>query len=269
MANQTIAVITDFGSKSHYPGIMKGVIHTICPDSTVIDITHDIQPFNILQAMYVLENSLEYFPSPTIFLCVVDPGVGSERRPIIAVGERHYYVCPDNGIISKVISSDEIDRVIEINEDHYFLDRQCETFHGRDVFAPSAAWLAKYLDANRFGDEIEDYVTRDLPKIKIVADRTLKLQVLFKDPFGNLVTQFERDFMTRARERFPGQTVKLKVNETLINGIRQHYSDGVEVGDPVAYFGSMDLLEIGVREGNAAEKLNVQPGDSITVYLGE
>jgi len=269
MIKPPIALLTDFGSGSHHVGMMKGVIHSIYPDAQIVDLTHDILPFNIIHASYVLNSAVTYFPSPTVFLAVVDPGVGSHRRPIIAVGEKHYYVCPDNGLISKVVDSDMISEVIHIDEDHYFLKDVCGTFHARDVFAPCAGWLAKQLGASRFGEPIEDYVTLNYPKIKVIAERTLEIPILYIDHFGNLVTSFELEFMTRARERFPGNTFMVKIGETMINGLSTHYFDAEKPGDPVAYFGSLNLLEIGLRQAGAADHFNVRPGDTITVYLGE
>jgi len=269
MKTPIIAMMTDFGADSHHSGVMKGVIHNILPDVRIVDITHGIEPFNIIQAMYTLDSVISYFPSPTVFLCVVDPGVGSARRPILAVGEKHYYIAPDNGVISRIMKSDEVSRVMHIDETHYFLKNDCQTFHGRDIFAPCAAWFANQLGTDSFGEEIEDYVIINPPKIKIPSDRTLNIPILFVDHFGNLVTNFEPSFMSKARKRFPGKSIKIMAGETLITEIKTHYSEVDNIGDPLAYFGSMNLLEIAVREGNASQKLKLKAGDIISIHLGE
>lgn len=269
MIKPPIAILSDFGAGSHHVGMMKGVILKVNPEAQILDVSHDILPFNVIQASYMLNSAIHYFPSPTIFLAVVDPGVGSARRPIIAVGEQHYYVCPDNGIISKVIESDSITEVFHIEEEHYFMPNICATFHGRDVFAPCAAWLSKQLGAGRFGDAIEDYMTLSYPKIKVIAERTLSIPIMYIDHFGNMVTSFDLEYLQRARERFPGDTLMVKVGETMIKSLSSHYFDAAQPGDPVTYFGSLNLLEVGLREANAAEHFGMKPGDTISVYLGE
>ncbi|MGB3977325.1 MAG: SAM-dependent chlorinase/fluorinase [bacterium] len=269
MLKPPIALITDFGPGSYHVGAMKGVINSIHPDAVVIDVTHDIAPFNIIEAMYVLDSVFSYFPAPTIFLVVVDPGVGSSRRPLLATGEKAYYICPDNGILSRVLKSDSISRVIHIEEEHYMLPDRSHTFEGRDVFAPCAAWLSKTFNADNFGDPIDDYLVMEPPKVRITADRTFEATVLFTDRFGNLVTNFEKDFLVHAREKYPGNSVKLMLGSHTIPTLSNCYSDVQNPGDLVAYFGGMNLLEIGMRESNARENLNVKPGDTVTINLGE
>lgn len=269
MINPSIGLITDFGPGSHHVGVMKGVIQKINPNTHVIDITHDIAPFNILEAMYVLDAVQPYFPTPTIFVIVVDPGVGSERRPILAVGDNHYYICPDNGLITRILESDSVSKVIHIEEEHYMLPNPGFTFHGRDVLAPCAAWLAKTLGSDHFGDPIEDYKILEKPKLKIVAERTLEVPILFTDRFGNLITSFELSFLEKAREKFPGQTIEITAGSTVIKGLNKFYAEAPKCGDPIAYFGSMNLLEIGLRESNAAENLKLRAGDCITLRMGE
>jgi S-adenosyl-L-methionine hydrolase (adenosine-forming) len=269
MLKATVALITDFGADSYHTGVMKGVIHKINPTCDVIDVTHDISPFNVIEAMYVLDAVFRYFPAPTIFTVVVDPGVGSERRPVIGIGENCYYICPDNGVFSRVLRSDSFSKVIHIKEEHYMLKNKSHTFHGRDVFAPCAAWLSKVLSADNFGNPIDDYMVIDSPKIRIIQERTLEADILFTDHFGNLVTNFEADFLSKARSKFPGNTIQIKAGEQIISGISNCYSDVPSAGDYVAYFGSMNLLEIGSRERNAKERLGLKTGDSITIYFGD
>lgn len=269
MLKPPIAMITDFGPGSYHVGAMKGVINSIHPEAVIIDVTHDIAPFNIIEAMYVLDSVYPYFPAPTIFLVVVDPGVGTTRKPLLATGENAYYICPDNGVLSRVMKSDLITKVIHIEEEHYMLPNRSHTFEGRDVFAPCAAWLAKTFNADNFGDPIDDYVELETPKVRITSDRTLEATILFTDRFGNLVTNFERDFLVHARERFPGKNIKFQLGSFSIPALSNCYSDVPNPGDLVAYFGGMNLLEIGARESNAEENLKLKPGDTVTIHLGE
>ena len=260
-----ITLTTDFGNNNHLVGAMKGVIMTINPDARVIDITHNIPPFDILQAAYVIEAAAQYFPPPTIHVVVVDPGVGSIRKPLLAVGEQHYYVLPDNGLVSRVLKSDNIRQVYEVTEDHYSLKTKCQTFHGRDLFVPIGAWLSKYFDASLFGELIENYVTLDLPKPAIIQERVVKCQVLFYDRFGNIITNFERSVFEQAFKQFKAKSVKIRVGDAVISGLSTHFGEVPNVNDAVSYFGSMELLEIGVREGNAEKILNIKVGDPVYV----
>ncbi len=269
MPKPIISLITDFGQNQHFVGEMKGVILKINPDARIIDLTHNIPPFDIVTASYILQNAIHYLPVPTIIVVVVDPGVGSARRPILAVGERHYYICPDNGVISRVIKEDNISHVYHVNMEHYMLKRRCETFHGRDVFAPVSAYLSKYFNAPIFGDLIDDYVTIDFKRPAIVGERTIKCDVIQIDHFGNLVTNLDRSMFEIAAKRFGNNKIRLKIGDTIINGLKSHYFDVPNKNDPLALFGSLDLLEISVREGNAADHLHVACGDVVYIQFSK
>lgn len=269
MLKATIALITDFGAGSYHAGVLRGVIQKINPECDVIDVTHEISPFNVVEAMYILESASGYFPVPTIFAVIVDPGVGTNRRPLIGIGENNYYVCPDNGVFSRVLKSDSFSKVVHIQEEHYMLKNKSHTFHGRDVFAPCAAWLSKIMSAENFGEAIDDYLVLESPKIRIVQARTLEATILFADHFGNLVTNFELDYLMKARQKYPGNTIRINAGNRMINSISSCYYDVPNPGDSVAYFGSMNLLEIGLRESNAQNILGLNPGDVVTLYFGE
>ncbi len=264
-----ITLITDFGNKNHYVGAMKGVIKSINPNVCIIDITHEIPPFDILQASYVLQTIIDPFPSATIHVVVVDPEVGSSRRPIIAVGDKHYYVMPDNGIITGIHRMDNVHEVRAVEGSHYMLPRICETFHGRDIFAPIAAWLSKSMDSERFGDVIHDYKLLELPKSTITGDRTMRFHVLFSDHFGNIITNLDRNLFEELREQFPGGKITIRIGQTLIEGIKTHYHQVPNPGDALALFGSMDLLEIAVREGSAEQFIGAKRGDPVIMQFGE
>lgn len=158
--NPIITLTTDFGYRDPFVGIMKGVILNINPSATIIDITHDISPQNILEAALSIEMSFELFPHKTIHVVVVDPGVGSTRRPIFVITDRYYFIGPDNGVFSRIYKlQHETLEVMNIKAEHYFMPQRSATFHGRDIFAPAASWLSRGIDISKFGEPINDYVT--------------------------------------------------------------------------------------------------------------
>src|SRR4030043_902730 len=190
-----ITLTTDFGNRDPFVGIMKGVILNINPSASVIDITHGIGPQKIMEAAFAIEMSFESFPSKTIHVVVVDPGVGSVRRPILVVTDYHYFVGPDNGVFSQIFNLTESLKVIHITAEHYFMSQRSSTFHGRDIFAPVAAWLSRGIDVSKFGDTITDYVKIPLPAPTITAQHTLEGEVVYIDSFGNAMTNIKTPHM--------------------------------------------------------------------------
>ena len=189
-----ITLITDFGSSDPFFGIMKGVILTICPSARIEDITHDIAPQNIYQANFVIQSSYHYFPKGTIHVCVVDPGVGSCRKPILIQTENYLFAGPDNGIFTGIIEKENIINVIELTEKKYWLKNVSQTFHGRDIFSPVAAHLAKGENSLNLGKKIN---TENLTRLNI--SRPIKKKdgytgtVQFIDHFGNIITNIPND----------------------------------------------------------------------------
>ncbi len=183
-----ITLTTDFGLNDHFVGAMKGVMLQTAPDAQIVDISHAVQPFDILDGALTISQAYSYFPSGTVHVVIVDPGVGTARRPIILTGDRHLFVAPDNGVLSLIYDREERTSVRHVTAEHYFLQPRSNTFHGRDIFAPVAASLARGVEANRFGDEITDYVRFAAPRPKPVDERTLRGIVLKVDRFGNLIT---------------------------------------------------------------------------------
>ncbi len=191
MPNRPIVTLTtDFGLNDHFVGTMKGVILNIAPDAEIIDITHAVQPFDVLDGALAIAQSYSYYPSATIHVVVVDPGVGTARRPILLSTEKYYFVAPDNGVLSMVCNREERVKVRHITMEHYFMQPVSNTFHGRDVFAPVAGWLAKGVDGEKFGEEVTEYVRFNTPRPKPVDARTFRGVVLKVDRFGNLITNF-------------------------------------------------------------------------------
>src|SRR5215207_9570107 len=193
-----IALLSDFGTSDHYVGMMKGVIIGICPDATLVDITHDIAPHDVMDGALELAASCKFFPAGTIFLAVVDPGVGSSRRGIAAEIGDYRFICPDNGLLSAVVRDVPPKKVVELTERRYARPTVSRTFEGRDRFAPAAAWLGKGIQLTAMGRNVSDYTKLDLPQ-PVVARRPgpsgpgsnveeMSGEVLRVDRFGNLVT---------------------------------------------------------------------------------
>src|SRR3989338_4894208 len=166
MARPIVTLTTDFGEQDYYVGAMKGVILDVCPDTEVIDLCHNVLPYDILDAAFTIAQSYRWFPLRTVHLVVVDPGVGTQRRPILVSGDRHFFIGPDNGIFSFIYPEQEKLTVWHITGDHYFHQPVSNTFHARDVFAAVAGWLAKGVEPRQFGDEIEDYTKLTIPTPK-------------------------------------------------------------------------------------------------------
>jgi S-adenosylmethionine hydrolase len=255
-----IALLSDFGTRDHYAGTMKGVVIGICPDVTIVDITHDIAPHDMLGGALQLAASYRFFPAGTIFLAIVDPGVGSARRGIAAEAGDYRFVAPDNGVLTAVLRELPPKRVVELTERRYARPTVSRTFEGRDRFAPAAAWLAKGIQLSALGRTVTTYHQLDLPVAEI-GDTLLTGVVLLVDRFGNLVSNVER----RAFEAFTrSQPVSLRVGGRPIAGVVATYAD-MRAGEVCALFGSTDHLEFAVNGGSAAETLGVGRGASVEI----
>src|SRR6267143_568489 len=191
MPRPVIALLTDFGVRDHYAATMKGVILGICPDVTLVDISHDVPPHDVLAGALELAASYQYFPAGTIFLVVVDPGVGSARRGIAADAGDYKFVAPDNGVLSLVVEGHPPKRVVELSERRYARPTVSRTFEGRDRFAPAAAWLAKGIDLAALGRPASGLSRLEIPQPEASAEAVVG-QVLRIDRFGNLITNIDR-----------------------------------------------------------------------------
>src|SRR5215510_1752342 len=198
MARPVIALLTDFGTRDHYAGTMKGVALGICPDATLVDITHDVPPHDVLAGALELAAAYRYFPVGTIFLTVVDPGVGSARRGIAAEAGEYRFVAPDNGVLTATLDEHPPKRVVELTERKYARPTVSRTFEGRDRFAPAAAWLAKGIELTAMGRPASSWQLLDVPAPKM-ADSVLEGQVVRVDRFGNLVSNIDRRLFDQFR----------------------------------------------------------------------
>jgi hypothetical protein len=257
-----IVLLTDYGNSDGYAGILKGVIARISPPCPVIDLTHEIAPFDIIQGGFVLYQSYRYFPRQTIFVAVVDPGVGGERKPLLIQTENYYFIGPDNGLFTLVLHTEKIERIVHLTNQKYFLKSPSSTFHGRDIFASVAAHLANGTVLENFGEEIETY--QRLPEFSPrLSRKEIVGTVISVDRFGNVVTNLTRVLLA---ERFLDLEFSLKVGKRLVKEIKTHYAEGPPK-KPFLLFGSSNLLEISVNQGSAAEVLGIQRGDEVKIKL--
>jgi len=265
LANPVVTLTTDFGLNDHFVGTIKGVILNIAPEAEVVDICHSVQAFDVLDGALAIAQAYPYFPVGTIHVVVVDPGVGTARRPIILSTEREYFVAPDNGVLSMIYEREERIRVRHVTGEHYFLQPVSQTFHARDVFAPVAGWLAKGVDSGKFGEEISDFVRFQAPKPKAVDGNTLRGVVLKVDRFGNLVTNFMPQDVPALFKPTP-PAFKIVVGKREITEIHTTYSEG-SPNEVFAILGSMGYLEIASNRAAAAQAIGVGKGSEVTIVL--
>lgn len=257
----TIALLSDFGTRDHYAGVMKGVALSICPDAVLVDISHDLPVHDIPFAARELAATYKYFPSGTIFLVVVDPGVGSARRGIAAdVGEWRF-VAPDNGVLTGVFQEAPPKKVVELTERRYARPTVSRTFEGRDRFAPAAAWLAKGIQLPALGRAISDYVQVDLSQA-VLEGNEVRGTVVRIDRFGNVVTNIER----RLCEKLTGSEggLDISMGDRTISRVVSTFSE-IAVGEVCGLFGSTDHLELAAQAASAADVIGVSVGAPVSV----
>jgi len=253
-----IALTTDFGTVDPWVGVMKGVLATRAPEARVVDLTHGIPPQNVLAGALVLRYALPYFPPGTIHVAVIDPGVGSERRPICVETPREILVGPDNGLLSLAATAPPA-RAYHLKEGRFFPSPRSATFHGRDVFAPVAAALAMGTRPSELGPEIRDMRVLRVPEPRREAG-AIRGEVIYVDHFGNLITNVPQSLLAN----FPAEPTSISIRGTRVAGIAPSYA-AVSPGQPVAVVNSWNHLEIAVRDGSAAASLGAGVGDDVIV----
>ena len=266
MAHRSIVTLTtDFGVTDHFVGTIKGVILEINPEAEIVDISHSVQAFDVLDGALAIAQVYSYFPAGTVHLVVVDPGVGTARRPIIASSERHHFVAPDNGVLSLMYGREERVHVRHVSAQHYFLQPVSNTFHGRDIFAPVAAYLSKGVDSEKFGEEITDYVRFNAPKPKAVDQQTLRGVVLKADRFGNLITNITPQDAPMLFGDNPSG-FKIVVGKQEISEIKHSYAEG-EPGKVFGILNSMGYLEIAANRAPAVQIVGSGKGTEVNIIL--
>jgi hypothetical protein len=258
-----VTITTDFGIIDPYVGVMKGVMLCIEPGLTIVDITNEIEPQNIMQAAYAVSASFEYFPKGTAHLCVVDPGVGSERRPIIVEAGGYYFVGPDNGVFTEALRKHSGAVARQITNAEKFLPRVSSTFHGRDIFAPVAARLARGELAESFGPVIDSINMLDLPWETRPAPNALVGEVIYIDRFGNVVTNLTRSLVKRVLAEVGGEGVMILIGDDIVEDIQPHYSAAYDEDGLYALYGSWDTVELFVKNGDAAMLYGIEVGDDV------
>jgi S-adenosyl-L-methionine hydrolase (adenosine-forming) len=255
MSRPLIALLSDFGTTDHYVGTMKGVVLGICPEATLVDITHDIPPHDVRSAARQLAATYKYFPPGTVFLVVVDPGVGSARRGLAVETADHRFIAPDNGVLSAVLDETPARKVVELTERKFARPTISRTFEGRDRFAPAAAWLARGAAITTMGRSVTAPVRLVWPAAVEHGDG-LSGEVELVDRFGNLVTNLPREAVERLVR---GGPIDLAVGGHPVPSLVTTYAD-VPAGMLCALFGSSDRLEIAVSSGSAAAALALGVG---------
>jgi S-adenosyl-L-methionine hydrolase (adenosine-forming) len=254
-----ITLTTDFGYRDSFVGVMKGVILGINAAARIIDLTHDIPPQDIRCAALMLRHAVPYFPDGTIHIAVGDPGVGSERRPLLIQSENRYLIGPDNGVLSLAFRQENPDCAVCLSNPKYHLKPTSATFHGRDVFSPVAAYLTLGMPPAAFGDRVDEFVRLSLPTASKSAG-TLEGEIVYIDRFGNLFTNIEeRDLAGVDRDQ-----VTISLGAVSMHGIGNSYSAARE-GDYVAVINSWGALEIAVYRGSAQQRAQARLGDKVRV----
>lgn len=260
MSRPLLALLSDFGLRDHYVGSMKAAALCVCPDATLVDITHDVAPHDVLEGALQLAAAYRYFPPGTVFVAIVDPGVGSARRGIAAEAGDYKFVAPDNGLLSAVFLDVPPKRVVELTERRYFRPTVSRTFEGRDRFAPAGAWLLKGIDLTALGRPVANPVLLDLPRPEVTGDVLLG-RILRADRFGNLLTNIDR----KTFERFvAGHSFSLQAGDRPIGRLVATYAD-IPGEDVCALFGSADTLELAARSERASDRLGLGAGAVVTV----
>ena len=263
MARPVIALLTDFGSRDHYAGTMKGVALGICPDATLVDITHDLPPHDVLAGALELAACYRYFPAGTIFLAVVDPGVGSARRGIAAEAGEYKFVAPDNGVLGLVFEDAAPRKIVELTERRYARPTVSRTFEGRDRFAPAAAWIAKGIELSALGRPAGSLQRLEWPRPQVEADH-IAGEVLRVDRFGNLITNVDRRTFDRFAATDAKGTIEIQIGEHQVGRMVSTYADA-EAGELCALFGSSEHLEFAANGASAAATLDLGRGAPVRI----
>ncbi|MEM3769800.1 MAG: SAM-dependent chlorinase/fluorinase [Candidatus Bathyarchaeia archaeon] len=257
-----ITLTTDFGLADPYVAEIKAVILGINPSVEVVDISHQIEKFNIRMGAYVLASAAPYFPKGTIHIAVIDPGVGTKRKPILIETEISFFIGPDNGVLALAAEKQGIRHIYEITNPKYMLPKVSTTFHGRDIFAPAAAYLSKGVSPSEFGPEIHEIVKPQFAKI-FRKGSTLVGEIIHVDNFGNIITNFTTRELESLRTR---ESLNIKIGKTTYRlKLCKAYAE-VSAKKPLAIIGSHDFLEISVNQGNAAETFKAKAGDKVILY---
>ncbi len=254
-----ITLTTDFGIRDAFVGVLKGVILSINPDARIVDITHGIPQGDLDAASFALDQAYAFFPPGTIHVVIVDPGVGTQRRILLAQADGHFFIAPDNSVLKLLFNQQPDAHVISITNNDYFLPQASQTFHGRDIFAPVAAHLSCGVNAEAFGVTISDYLRGEIA-LPQKFDKRIRGQIVYIDHFGNCISNISKNDFDEDR------LFEINIKHFQFEHLSRSYAEH-QVAEPLAIISSHDYLEIAVRDGNAAQFLNIRKGEPIEVVL--
>ncbi len=260
MGKSCIALLTDFGTKDYFVASLKGVILSINPECAIVDISHEVPEYDLTAAAFVLWACYRFFPGGTIFLTVVDPGVGSERRILLARSQRYYFIAPDNGVLSLVFKQEDPE-IMELNGREHLLTDRRSSFEGRDKMAPLAAWLSLGVSPVELGRPAGNPVRLELPEPQL-RNQEIQGQIVYRDRFGNLITNLSQELISRFLTRNRGANLILLAGKKKISEMAASYSSSGS-DRPFFLINSLGLLEIAVYRKPAFEVLGLEPGDPV------
>lgn len=259
-----IALLTDFGYGDGAVASMKGVIKGINPDVDLVDISHDIASFSIREGAFILNRCYRYFPQGTIFLNVVDPGVGSNRMPILLQTNDYYFISPDNGLLTYIINQTDSWKAYSLSNPKFQLSSISNTFHGRDIFAPASAYLSLGFEPQTFGDRLSNLITFEIQSVQLLNENSIQGEIIFVDHFGNAVSNILKEDYN---SYFENQYYQIWINNINIDDkfrLVKYYSKANK-NEFILYFGSMNFLEMGLSQGSLQDKLKIQLEDKIRI----
>jgi len=263
-----ITLLTDFGSRDEYVGLMKGIILSINPSATIVDITHQIDRQDIVQAAYAIQAAYRYFPAGSVHLLVVDPGVGTQRALLALEMEKQYFVAPDNGALTLLFNQNNTTSLVRLTNSDFFLDTVSRTFHGRDIIAPVGAHISQGVDLHQLGADITPANAVWLENIHPRISDTGEIvgSVVAVDHFGNLISNIDYQMLTRLAQTAPENKLRIRIGSHTLDGLSQTYENGAG-NTALGLIGSRGFLEVAVNKGNAARILKAGKGDPVRVKI--
>lgn len=259
-----ITLLSDFGLRDSYVAEMKAVILSISPNAHIVDISHEVRKFDVRMGAFLLARAAPFFPKGTVHVAIVDPGVGTERRPIIVETERSFYVGPDNGLLMLSAQRENVRHVYVVENRKYMLKSISRTFHGRDIFAPAAAYLTRGVPPSEMGSEIFDPIMPSFARPKVL-DRSIRGEIIHIDDFGNLITNITYSDLKLLGIKESGNLLVELGKEKMLLRLCKAYGEA-EIGMPLAIIGSCNFLEIAVNQGNASKFFGVKDGEGIIIH---
>ncbi len=261
--NGLITLLTDFGTEDNYVGAMKGVILSINPNATIVDISHQIPPQDVMAGAFVLSQATPFFPRSTIHIAVVDPGVGGKRKPVLIQTDRYFFVGPDNGIFSIALQNERIRQKIHLTNKNYFLGHISPTFHGRDIFSPVGAYLSHKYDPSVFGKRIKTTAKLNIKKPHVTNGK-ITGQIIYIDRFGNLITNIDEGLLKKV---FENREFRVEVCNNIIKKFIPAYAYAKKE-EIISLIGSSGFLEIAKRDADAGQEIGAEKGDLVEIILG-